>query len=98
MIVPIKIASGASGPRVDVLLIRPDTSEGIVGIGETPALGGGQGSSETLGELTQGLDAAVFLRSSWALAVRNHASIMRSARRGDLPQPVRRGADLRRAL
>lgn len=50
--VPLKIASGAQRPAVDVLLVRLHTNEGLVGIGETQAWRR-QGSAETLASLSE---------------------------------------------
>jgi len=49
---PVKIASGAARPFVEVLLVRLHTNEGVVGIGETQAWRR-QGSAETLASLTR---------------------------------------------
>jgi L-alanine-DL-glutamate epimerase-like enolase superfamily enzyme len=49
---PVKIASGAARPYVEVLVVRLHTNEGLVGIGETQAWRR-QGSAETLASLTR---------------------------------------------
>ncbi len=49
---PVKIASGAARPFVELVIVRLHTSEGMVGIGETQAWRR-QGSAETLSSLTR---------------------------------------------
>lgn len=48
--IPVKIASGAARPAVEVMLVRLHTDAGVVGIGETQAWRR-EGSSETLASL-----------------------------------------------
>lgn len=52
---PVKIASGAARPFVEVLIVRLHTDEGVVGIGETQAWRR-QGSAETLASLTRAIE------------------------------------------
>src|SRR5262245_19520361 len=73
---PVKIASGAARPAVEVLLVRLHTSAGVTGIGETQAWRR-QGSSATLASLTETIEqhfaSLIVGRSPFALAPIMHA-------------------------